>query len=169
MTAKEGNYHLIQQITDLLLQFNDHNYTQKLPLLSGSSIGQHVRHILEFYQCLINGCGCEQIDYASRERNLALESAPQSAMNAFRQIQNDLDLMVEADSIQVCADFSSDEAASRPTFPSTIGRELLYAYDHAVHHLAIIKIGIRSYFPDLSVDPNLGVAPSTIKFRAKQR
>ena len=27
-------------------------YTQKLPVLNGSSIGQHVRHAIKFFQCL---------------------------------------------------------------------------------------------------------------------
>jgi hypothetical protein len=38
-------------------------------------------------------------------------------------------------------------------------------YDHAVHHLAIIKIGIRCSFPQWIIDRDLGVSPSTLKAR----
>ncbi len=38
-------------------------YQQKLPLLSESTIGMHVRHIIEFYQCLIKGQLQGQINY----------------------------------------------------------------------------------------------------------
>jgi hypothetical protein len=52
---------------------------------------------------------------------------------------------------------------TRPMATSSIGRELLYAYDHAVHHLAIIKLGIKAEIPDVEIDSNIGVAASTLR------
>ena len=48
---------------------------------------------------------------------------------------------------------------------STVGRELMYAFDHTIHHLAIVKIGTHSAFPAINMPEDLGVAPSTLKYR----
>jgi len=42
---------------------------------------------------------------------------------------------------------------------------LLFFYDHAIHHLAIIKIGLLCHFPHVQAEKDLGVSPSTIKAR----
>ena len=39
----------------------------------------------------------------------------------------------------------------------------MFAYDHALHHLAIIKMGLLSAFPQIKVDENMGVSPATLK------
>jgi hypothetical protein len=44
-----------------------------------------------------------------------------------------------------------------------MGREMVFVYDHAIHHLAIIRIGLQVHFPEVDVDVHLGVSPSTIK------
>ena len=59
-------------------------------------------------------------------------------------------------------DTADDE---RPVYISSMGRELQYAFDHAIHHLAIIRMGLETHFPEIPVDKDLGVAPSTLKFR----
>jgi len=41
------------QIKDLLGNITAAHYTTKPEILSGASIGQHVRHILEFYLLLV--------------------------------------------------------------------------------------------------------------------
>ena len=42
-------------------------------------------------------------------------------------------------------------------------RKPMYAYDHAVHHLAMIKIGMKEACPAVRVGKNIGAAPSTVK------
>jgi hypothetical protein len=68
----------------------------------------------------------------------------------------------------VKADFSADQRDARPIVQSSIGRELLFAYDHAVHHLAIIRIGIKAACPDVLLPASVGVAPATVKYHQKQ-
>ena len=132
-------------------------------MFNGSSIGQHFRHIYDFYECLLKGIGDGRIDYAKRERDVRIETEPLYAKAAFQKISAQLCDLDENRNFVVLADFSSELNTERPSVESSVGRELMYAYDHAVHHLAIIKMGLKTDCPSFHVAKNIGVAPSTIK------
>jgi hypothetical protein len=155
---------VIQQISHVLEQLEPHEYRRPLPEFEGSTLGQHFRHILEFFQCLEKGVPAGMVDYASRERNLLYEDNPGVALSAFDAFAEALPSLNLSENVEVKAEFGGVE---RPCYTSMVGRELMFAYDHAIHHLAIIKIGLRCQFPHVQVDKDLGVSPSTIKARAK--
>ena len=92
-----------------------------------------------------------------------METEPIYASQILQSLNQRLTEVNEEASIEVVADFSSDSSHERPVVSSTNGRELMYAYDHAVHHLAMIKMGLRVACPEVKIDQNLGVAPSTVK------
>ena len=166
MDCKEGTRRMAGTITHLLDQIDAASYTKPLAIFNGSTLGQHIRHILDFYICLANGVDLGQIDYSTRERNPEIERDRKVAKTTFETIIDQICTCEEHNEIKVKADFSTDDTDSRPMVKSTIGRELMFAYDHAVHHLAIIKIGIRMAFPHLELEENLGIAPATVKYRA---
>lgn len=155
---------VVQQINHVLEQLEPHEYRRQLPEFEGSSLGQHFRHILEFFQCLENGVHSGTVDYAARERNLLYEDNPNLTSTAFEAFADVLPTLHIFDPVEVRAEFGGQE---RPSYPSTVGRELLFVYDHAIHHLAIIKIGLLCQFPHVRADRDLGVSPSTIKAREK--
>ncbi len=155
---------VVQQINHVLEQLEPHEYRRQLPEFEGSSLGQHFRHILEFFQCLESGVRSGTVDYAARERNLLYEDNPNLAAAAFEAFADALPTLHIFDPVEVRAEFGGQE---RPSYPSTVGRELLFVYDHAIHHLAIIKIGLLCQFPHVRADRDLGVSPSTIKAREK--
>jgi len=162
MHAKEAIIAITDQITGLLDQFNPYDYRKPLDEYDGSSIGQHFRHILEFFQCLQQGISDGTVDYAARKRNLLYEDNPALASEAFIVFSEQISQYPDARPIAVYGEFGSD---ARPVFESTVGRELMFIYDHAIHHLAIIKIGLNCHFPQISTEKNLGVSPSTVKSR----
>ena len=51
-------------------------YATPLDLLFGASIGQHTRHFVEFYQCLIDQNEKGEINYSKRLRDPQLEEDP---------------------------------------------------------------------------------------------
>jgi hypothetical protein len=162
MQVKDALLLTIQQVNDLLEQLEPHEYRKPLPEFDGSTLGQHFRHILEFFICLERGVPSGVVDYASRERNLLFEDAPgvaKSNLDAFSAV---LEQLQPAAAVDLVAEFGG---AERPSYQSTVGRELAFVYDHAIHHLAIIKIGLRCHFPHIQMDRDLGVSPSTIKAR----
>jgi uncharacterized damage-inducible protein DinB len=160
--AREAISQLVHQVDQLLEQIPQQDYGAPLAEFDGSSLGQHFRHILEFFQCLENGLNSGVIDYAARERNLLYEAHPAVAAQAFADFIVKLEQFESDPVLMVKAEFGS---CDRPVYQSTLGRELLFVYDHAVHHLAIIKIGIRCSFPQWIIDRDLGVSPSTLKAR----
>ncbi len=157
----------LHQLKNLLSQINDQDYGKPLSIFSGSSIGQHCRHIIEFYFCLLNNLDSKSINYDARERDLALETSPNYAINAvektiellfqFSDLHTEIELIVEQDS------YSFEKISSN------FHRELHYLLEHTVHHFALIKIGILSENFNINLPTNFGVAPSTIKYKAQSQ
>ena len=58
---------------------------------------------------------------------------------------------------------ASNEEGETMTINTSLHRELQYNIEHAVHHLAIIKIGIKSLEDSFKLDDNFGIAASTIR------
>jgi hypothetical protein len=162
MQLKAALLHIIHQMNDLLDQLEPHEYRRPLQEYDGSTLGQHFRHILEFFICLERGLPEGTVDYASRERNLLYEDSPGVAKAALEAFAETLESLEPEQNLVFLAEFGHLE---RPAYPSTLGRELAFVYDHAIHHLAIIKIGLRCQFPHIQTDRHLGVSPSTIKAR----
>lgn len=165
MTCKEATLNMASQIKTLLQEMDAADYARPLEIFKGSTLGQHFRHIIDFYRCLLRDVNQGIVDYGDRERETDVETDPGYAIHALNEITGKIELLQEQQSLQVRADFSTHESEGRPLVFSSIGRELMFAYDHAVHHLAIIRIGLRVALPDLLFDENLGVAPSTVKYR----
>jgi len=169
MNCIQGTLSIVRQITELLETIEADAYRQPLPLFNGATLGQHFRHIFDFYYCLVRDRSSGLIDYASRERRPAIEADPRTAREAFENLVDLVSVLDEKERIAVRADFSHLTEEQRPQYQSSVGRELMYAYDHAIHHLAIIRIGLQAVFPQYHLGDNLGVAPSTVKFRAGER
>ncbi len=140
-------------------------YQQPLDILSGSTIGQHTRHILEFYTCLIEQSVNEEhplINYSTRRRDHRIESEPDHALQYVDRI---CDQLREMDEHKPCQLDCAEHGKTDHVVNSTIGRELIYNIEHTIHHLAIIKIALRSVTPVLELPEHFGVAPSTIRHR----
>jgi hypothetical protein len=140
-------------------------YQSPLELLSGSTIGQHTRHIIEFYNCLIEQ-SFQQTDpvihYAKRRRDYKIESQPEHALG----IVNELCIRLhDLDADQHCSLDCSEHGQDGLLVSSTIGRELIYNIEHTIHHLAIVKIALKATLPSLELPEHFGVAPSTIRHR----
>lgn len=126
-----------------------------------SSIGAHVRHIVDRYQCFFNGLGAGCIDYDDRKRGTSVETDVRAAAGALAETRGRFEVL---DPGACGADISVRELVhynGEPTVAaSTLDRELMSLITHSIHHLAIIALIARSTsFP---VPPNLGKAPSTI-------
>ena len=164
MDPKQGTIIIANQIYDLLDLLTNEQYSQKLTTFNGSTIGQHTRHIIDFYLCLVNGTLLDNIDYDRRQRNPLIESdieVARATIEGFVEKVGNLDVQKM---VKVHSCFSPEEEQTG-FIGSSVGRELMYAYDHAIHHLAMIKIGLNIHFPTIPVSKDLGVAPSTLKYR----
>lgn len=141
-------------------QLDHTGYTQPLPTLSGSSIGQHVRHIVEFYQCMLNGYENALINYDNRSRNKLIEESREFALQCIHKILSDLPALDL--SRQVTLEVEYEETIRIAT---TLERELVYNIEHAIHHMALIRIGLRELGEHILLPVEFGLAASTLRYQ----
>jgi len=142
---------------ELLLKLSDKQYQYQSELLSGASIGQHLRHVIEFYDCLLNGLSQQKINYEKRARSLELENNRKTAINKISSIKDQL-LSLELNSrlyLEI-EDLIID---------TSVQRELYYNLEHSIHHQALIKVGLKEQNIGNMVNADFGVAPSTLKYK----
>ena len=158
---------VIDQIMLLLNQLSQSDFVSALDIFGGSSLGQHFRHIMEFYLLLIEGSKSGLIAYDKRIRKKEWEDQLLVAKTKFKSIDKSLSamsldkmLMLEYGNGYEDDDYSSQQVRT------SLKRELIFVLEHSIHHLAMIKMGLRHSNPNLKIDPNLGVAPSTIKHQS---
>lgn len=157
--------HVLQDLRCYLDIIDPVAYQERMDVLSGSSIGQHTRHIIEFFQCLVEQGRPDQmpvINYAMRKRDDSLESAPDLALAAVDLLGKQLN---ELDAHKSCMLDSTEHGQDVLLVPSTLARELIYTIEHTIHHLAIVKIALKMSMPSFQLPVHFGVAPSTIRFR----
>ncbi len=161
---KISTKHTLSQINDLLKQMSNDAYSEPLDILSGSTIGMHVRHILEFYQCLLFGVAkTEIVNYDKRQRNLLIETDILFAQDIIEAINTALHSV--AMDMPICVEFAVGINDETNCAPSSISRELYYLSEHTVHHMAILKMAFKMQFPNLMLPENFGVASSTVKYK----
>lgn len=151
-------------------QISPAQYQAEVDLLSHVSVGMHTRHFIEFFQCLLEQATSPGgiIDYSQRIRDANIERDPVYASRCIRDIQTTLlGQLSEAKSFMLeCSEHLPGE--EKLMVQSNLERELMYNIEHTIHHLAIIKIGLRLTCPDISLPEHFGVAPSTILHRKEK-
>lgn len=154
---------LLDQLNELILQMKDEEFTAAHPLLSGNSIGKHVRHILELFEEMIRGIESGCISYDDRRRSIGLESSVVAAVSKAHEMMLPLELLQDK-TVGLKGNWSAED-----TMPfiiqTSVFRELAYNIEHAIHHMAIIDIAVRSAYPHLRLPLNFGIAPATIRYK----
>jgi hypothetical protein len=151
------------QLTATLNLLNDRQYVYASKILSNATIGQHVRHIIEMFICLEEGYVCGVINYENRKRDIKIETEKDFAVDLMKKIYEGLNK--ENKSLIMEASYDED-AGQLLRFDTNYYREIAYNLEHAIHHMALIKVGIREV-SDIQIPEGFGVASSTIKFRSQ--
>lgn len=154
------NHHLQQLMASLHL-LSDEQYAKPLNVLSQASIGQHVRHIIEFISCLDEGYDKGEINYDKRNRDKAIENTRLLAVKWLQCIVNGLQKENKELTLYINCSTASDSFLQ---IPSNYYRELLYNLEHIIHHMAIIRIGIAETTA-IELPEEFGIAPTTLKHR----
>ena len=153
------------ELRELLEQLSEDQFSQPLEVLSGSTLGMHLRHILEFYQCLFQALKDRKLNYDLRKRDKEMETSKAKCQVCITQLMEDLETCTEDISLQLSADYSGQLYGGEVSTATTYFRELLYNIEHCVHHLAIIRIGMKTLDPSLRINENMGIAASTLRNR----
>ncbi len=159
---QQTNIEIIDQLIDLLNVIDSAIYKNALRPLHYSTMGQHVRHITEFYLCALNGYEGGVIDYDARERNILIEIDKDFTVETLQNVKVQLQAFQSDTPLILKSKFGGDETID---IPSSFFRELTYLIEHTIHHLAIIKIGLNEVYPEICIPKNFGVAHSTIRYQ----
>ena len=158
---------VLRQGEALLAAMSDDKYTRRLPAAFNSAVGGHYRHCLDHFQSLLHGLDSDEINYDHRARDKRIEND-----RAFAQAETKR-LMAACQSIPAafleCSVMVRSQVSYDPNegtvIRSTVGREIMYAVAHCIHHYALIAVMCRLL--EVSVPESFGIAPSTIKYQAR--
>ena len=165
MQLKTTSQIILSQIFDLIEQLSPSEYSAQLDMLNGNSIGKHVRHVLEFFELFVDGCAKGLINYDKRKHTLLYETDTEAALAKIESLIKEgiEDISFGKDVILEVNYTSSEEESGK--IKSSVERELAYNIEHAIHHMAIMKIAAQTVFPKVKLVKNFGVAFSTIRYQ----
>jgi uncharacterized damage-inducible protein DinB len=158
-TLIASNIALLGQAREVVASLTVSQYAQA-PQGFHSSIGQHIRHILDHYRSFLNAQD-DVVDYEKRERNTPVETDPAQALQHIAQVSQQLH-QIKARPLHLQIE-ACHAAATVTLAASSTERELMFVLSHTVHHFAIVGIYLRVL--GVKAPADFGVAPSTISYR----
>lgn len=168
------NIACLNQGADLIGRCGPDHYSEKVPQCFNSSIGGHIRHMLDHFQCLLGGISdsrgagidtAVRIDYDARQRDVLVETDLQVGIERIDEICSILKQLDGDHNPLVAVKMDTGSDAPDLWTSSTLQRELQFLLSHMVHHYALIAtigriIGIQ-------IPPSFGLAPSTLRYRER--
>lgn len=148
----------LEQFKEVLLQLPENCYARPCEAISQATIGQHTRHIIELYQCLLKGYDPNEVSYDKRPRDIRIEVDVDFAIYHLEQIQ---DLLEKPDKKLI---MFYNLNGNTEQLESNYFREVMYNLEHTIHHQALIKVGINQ-LTEILLPESFGVASSTIQYR----
>lgn len=161
MQIQRAVSNVFAQLSDAIRQLSPAQFRQPCTHLNHNTVGQHVRHTIELFQCLEAGYESGTVNYEQRKRDIRIESDPALAMELLDRIQQGLNREDKDLLLQACYDAPSGNIVE---FRTNYLRELAYNLEHTIHHMALIRVGLREV-SDIVLPESFGVASSTVKYR----
>ncbi len=155
---------ILGQLATLTDVINEADFRKPSVALSGSTVGQHMRHTLEFFLCLESGVQSGCVNYDKRSHDRIIETDLSVATVTIRRISDFVDRLDLDLPLKLEVNYYMDRE-DHVVLETTSARELVYNIEHAVHHMALIKIGVREVAPYIDLDTHFGIAASTIRHR----
>jgi hypothetical protein len=155
---------ILDQLSDMTRQLKAKDFSKPSAALSSATLGQHTRHTLEFFLCLEQGFREGVVNYDKRSHDKVIENDKDIALDAIDRIRGFIRSQKSDRSLKLEVGYDRDNEKC-VTIETNYYRELTYNIEHAVHHMAIMKIGIRDVAPYLTIPSDFGVAISTQRYQ----
>lgn len=143
----------------LLNAISDEQYATKTIPPYFSSIGCHMRHILDVFSCVLSGYENGEVDLTKRERNEIIEIKTAKGIEYFKTIINQLKSISQQD-LKKQVLVTDDLGLGKVTMQYSLGAVLMQAQSHAIHHYASIGYSIYQLGIELP-DADFGYNPTT--------
>jgi len=158
---KQPIQQVFAQLSETLNQLSNEEYIRSSRILLNATIGQHVRHIIELFQCLEKGYDEGIVNYEKRKRDYQIETNKELAAALLKAVYQNIErpnkeIILEAEDYYDTMDIVS--------IPSNYYRELAYNLEHTIHHMALIRVGVNEV-SSVELPGEFGVAYSTVKYR----
>jgi len=124
-----------------------------------SSIGGHIRHILDFYTSIFKGLDNYLIDLTTRERNTAIEHDICFAKIEIKKVLTELESYSGYD-LEEKYELIDDLGQGKVSIPTNLYAIFAQANSHTIHHYAIISQLLFS-FEIVIEDKTFGYNPTT--------
>ena len=157
----EQNAGLLEQVLRVLLSIGQPAYSETQLPWASSSIGAQVRHVVEFYECLLDGLADLHVDYNARRRDRTMETSRSAAAGRIEEICRRL-----RSDARLRTNFTlwvqmEDAGPGDGFLLSSVARELQALTSHTIHHCALIAMMLRAAGHQAPAE--FGVAPSTLR------
>ena len=146
---------------NLINVITDAQYSDKSVAPYYSSIGGHMRHILDIFDCIFEGLESRKVDLAARKRNELVEEYTVHGLQYFESIITKLNTL-ESCNFDEIVEVKDDLGLGEVTANYTLASALIQAHSHATHHFASIGYIISQLGIDLP-DADFGYNPTTPK------
>jgi uncharacterized damage-inducible protein DinB len=161
----EGNVAFLEQGAELIGRLSDDQYAITPATFLRGGVGPHFRHILDHYDCFLDGLDRGRVDYDARPRDSRTERERRVALSRIadtcRRLRA-LDPRLASAPIQATLS-CAEPPGTRPLWSATsVVRELQFLASHTVHHYAVIAAMLRPQGVEPGAD--FGVAPSTLEY-----
>jgi len=141
----------------LLNQLTDSQLTDASISPYYSCVGSHIRHILDFYDCILNGLDADKIDLTARARDVRVEQDCEYASLNVDRVLNAVEKLENAEKQVTVID---DLGAGKVALPYTVAALLSQANSHTIHHYAIISYILDRLDVEVT-DTSFGYNPTT--------
>jgi len=158
-----SNLESLDQMIMFIESLSDAEYQYVPKPLFDSSIGQHLRHILDLFIALVSSTN-KEVNYDIRRRGAPVETDRQLGLQELNDIRVWVSNISDKDISRKILVHTETALNTQQTdmFKSSFRRELCFASSHLVHHLAIMAAIAK--MAGKEVDSKLGLAPATATY-----
>lgn len=158
-TILQANLNTLQKASFLLSNLSDEILRDNSISPYYSSVGSHIRHVLDFYDCILKHD--EYYDLTERCRNVEIETNCKSALNYLESLKERL-MNLKTINLKQEVFVIDDLGVGKEKIAYTYSALLAQANSHAIHHYAIINYILDGLKVNLA-DSDFGYNPTTPK------
>lgn len=150
----------LDQCAEMLHSISDRAYADSSVAPYYSSIGAHVRHALDIYNCILSGADRDVIDLTARSRDVAIEQQRMRAMSEIINIQRRLEGLLGNRASTELVRVRDDLGKGHEVHTYTLGGALIQAHSHLLHHMAVVGYLLAS-LGETVPGSGFGINPTT--------
>ena len=154
-----SNIHCLDTIILLLNELNDESYINASVGPYYSSIGSHIRHILDYFYSIINGLHTNTIDLTNRNRDSVISEKIDIAKDHVLSIKGILGTFTSLDEDKKLA-VKDDLGSGLITIEYSLESILAQAHCHTIHHFAAIGYLLHIFKLNINIK-GFGYNPTT--------